>query len=89
MPVSTAKSIRALGTARWTATPGPGDWWFNTHHHHYQARLASGIFRAFTPDLIEMNEAQFERWLGHVREVRATARRTLAEHRLAQEPTHA
>lgn len=89
MPLNDAAVIRAHGIARWTSTPAPGDWWFNTHHHHYQARLASGIFRVFTPDLIEMNDAQFERWLSHVREVREAARRTLAEHMLAQEVSHA
>ncbi|RVT96203.1 hypothetical protein EOD42_13890 [Rhodovarius crocodyli] len=86
-PVARAREarIREIATARWTATPQRGDWWFNTHHQNYQAVLRAGPFCVVDAHLVEMTDAQFERWLSRVQEIRGNAQRALAAEAMPSE----
>jgi hypothetical protein len=70
-----AAAIRERNAGRRRVQQAPGDCHYNTHHNLYQAVLSPhGIFVVVEPRLVEMTEAQFERWLMKVRQVRALAR---------------
>lgn len=77
-----ARTVREVGTGRWTANPVMGDWFYNTHHDTYQCILKSG-FKVFQPHVLEMVDAQFERWVDHMREVRAIVKQTITNQREA------
>ncbi len=72
-----ARQVRAVGVMRFTANPLPGDWFYNTHHQNYQAVLGNGLLRRFDPVLVEMTEAQFQRWLSQLQEMRRMTRKAL------------
>lgn len=53
----------------------PGDCHFNTHHQVYQALGPHGTLWLVEAHLVEMTEAQWQRWLARTERVRELARR--------------
>lgn len=71
-----AAAIRAVNSARFHREQAPGECHFNTHHQVYQAALEPhGTPVSAEAWLVEMDDAQFERRLDHLRQLRALARR--------------
>jgi hypothetical protein len=68
-------ALREANMHRFRSVMPFGHCHFNTHHSHYQANLGPhGVFVVAEPHLVEMAEAQFERWVDQMRQVRALAR---------------